>query len=107
RPDGFDGFKDRLSLEQHALGSTEGAVVDGAMAIVGPGAEGVDQDVDLPCLAGFLDDAVVEGATEEVGEDGDNVKFHAWLGVNTQCTPALTGLYRLTNRAGLLGDQHR
>ncbi len=46
RPDGLDGGKNGLALEDHAFSAAERTVVHGAMAIVGPGAEIVDADVE-------------------------------------------------------------
>ena len=45
--EGFDGFEDGLGLEDHAFAAAEGAVVDGAMAVVGEGAQVVGGDGDL------------------------------------------------------------
>ncbi len=78
-PDGFDGGEDGFGLEDHALAAAEGAVVHSAVAVVGPIAEVVDEDADEAGLAGACEDAAVEGAAEELGEDGEDVEGHGRL----------------------------
>ncbi len=46
------------------------------MAVLRPGAEVVDVDLDQAGFRGFGDDAVLEGALEEVGEDGEDAENH-------------------------------
>ena len=44
------------------------------MTVVGPVPEIVDLDFDESSFGGLGDDAVMEGAREEIGEDGEDVK---------------------------------
>ena len=75
-PDAFHGFEDGRGFEQHAFAAAEGPIVDGAMPVVRPGAEVVDVDLDQAGFGGFGDDAVLEGALKEVGEDGEDAEDH-------------------------------
>ncbi len=72
--DPLHGFKDRLAFEEHAFPAPERAVVDGAVAVVGPIAEVVDFDIEETVAAGAGDDAVVDRAGEEAGEDREDVE---------------------------------
>ena len=75
---GFEGFGQGLGFEDHALAAAEGAVVHGAVTVVGEGAEVVDGDVDEPGLPGSADDAVLEEALEDFGEDGEDFEVHGF-----------------------------
>jgi len=72
----FDGFEERLGFEHHALAAAKGAIVDSAMTVFGEFAQVLDVDVDDGGFAGAADDAVLQGAGKEFGEDGDEVKAH-------------------------------
>jgi hypothetical protein len=74
--EGLEALEDGLRLEDHAFAAAEGAVVDGAMAIMGEGAEVVSMGLCLTLAECALENAVVEGATEELGKDGDDVEAH-------------------------------
>jgi hypothetical protein len=50
------------------------------MAVVRPGAKVVDLDLKQPGFRGFGDDAILEGALEELGEDGEDAKNHNEFG---------------------------
>jgi hypothetical protein len=72
----LDGGEERLGLKHHAFTAAEGAVVHGAVAVVRERAEVVDADFDQAGVLRAAQDAVVERAAEEVGEDGDEVEAH-------------------------------
>jgi hypothetical protein len=72
----LEALEDGLGLEDHAFAAAEGAVVDGAMAIMGEGAEVVGVGLCLTLAECTLEDAVIEGATEELGKDSDDVEAH-------------------------------
>ena len=74
---GFDALEDGLRLEDHAFAATEGAVVDGAVAVVGPVAEVVRVDGGKAGAERALEDAVAERALKEAGKEGDEVEAHA------------------------------
>src|ERR1700744_4609405 len=61
----LDALKDGLRLEDHALATAEGAVVDGAMSVVGPVAEVMGVDRGEARAQRALEDAVAERALEE------------------------------------------
>ena len=73
----LDALKDGLRLEDHALATAEGAVVNGAMAVVGPVAEVMGVDRRKAGAQRALEDAVAERALEEAGKEGDEVEAHA------------------------------
>ena len=77
--EGVDALEDGLRLEDHALATAEGAVVDGAMTVVGPVAEVVSVNRGEVGAEGALEDAVAERALEEAGKEGDEVKAHEGL----------------------------
>ena len=52
------------------------AIIDRAMAVMRPGAEVVNVDLEPVGFRGFGDHAVLKGALEEVGEDGEDAKNH-------------------------------
>ena len=81
-PDAFDGFEDGRGFQQHAFAAAEGTIVDGAMPVVRPVAEIVDVDLDQAGFGGVGDHAVLEGAVEEVREDGEDAENH--LGANVR-----------------------
>jgi hypothetical protein len=87
--EGGEGEGKRLGLEDHAFAAAEGAVVDGAVAVVGEGAEIVDMDGHQSFALGAAHDAVLEDALEEGGEDGDDVETHAAPGVTAPAIPGL------------------
>ena len=74
--EGFEGFEDGLAFEEHAFAATEGSVVDGTVAVVGEGAKVVGVDMDEAVGAGSAEDAMVVGAGEEIGKDGEDVDAH-------------------------------
>lgn len=74
----FDGFEERLGLEDHAFAAAEGAIVHGAMPVSSEFAQVLDVDLNDGGFACAADDAVFEGAGEEFGEDGDQVEAHAY-----------------------------
>jgi len=75
-PDAFHGVEDGRWFEQHALAAAERAIVDGTMTVMRPGAEVVDVDLEQAEFGGLGDDAILEGALEEVGEDGEDAEGH-------------------------------
>ena len=78
-PDAVDGVKDGRGFQQHAFAATERAIVDGTMAVMRPGAQVVNVNLDQPGFRGFGDDAVLERALEEVGENGEDAEDHKSL----------------------------
>jgi hypothetical protein len=72
----FDCFEEWFGLKNHTFAAAEGAIVDGAMAVFGEFAQILDVDVDDGGFAGATDDAVLERAGEEFGEDGNQVEAH-------------------------------
>jgi hypothetical protein len=74
--EGFDAVEDGLGLEDHALPAAEGTVVDGAVAVVGEGAEILRVDLHETGTDGTGDDAVIERAGEEGGKDGEEIEAH-------------------------------
>jgi hypothetical protein len=79
--EGFEALEDGLGLEDHAFAAAEGAVVDGAVTVVGEAAEVVDIDLGDAGAEGARDDAVAQdagagGGAEEFGEDGEEVEEH-------------------------------
>jgi len=74
--EGFEAVEDGLGLEDHALAAAEGTVVDGAVAVVGEGAEVVGVGLCDAGAKGAGDDAVGERAGEEAGKDGEDVEAH-------------------------------
>jgi hypothetical protein len=47
------------------------------VTVVGEGAEIVGVDGNNALFAGSGEDSVIEGASEEVGKDGDDVELHS------------------------------
>jgi hypothetical protein len=72
----FEALEDGLGLQDHALAAAKGAVIDGAMTVVGEGAEVVGVDLSDALAEGARDDTVAERASEELREDGDDVEAH-------------------------------
>ncbi len=75
--EGVEGVEDGLGLEDHAFSTAEGAIVDGAVTVVGEGTEVVGGDVDLSGSDGAAEDSVLERGGEEVGKDGEDVNVHS------------------------------
>ena len=76
--EGGEGLGQRLGLEDHALAAAEGAVIHGAVAVMGEGAQVVRREFDVPLGQSAAEDSVFEEAGEEGGEDGDNVEPHTF-----------------------------
>ena len=91
----LEAVVDGLGFEDHAFAAAEGAVVDGAVAVVCEGAEVVGVDAGEAGAEGSLEDAVTEdalagevvggraaggGVAEEVGEDREDVEAHRGRG---------------------------
>ncbi len=74
--EGFDSLGEGFGLENHALAAAKGAVVDGAVAVVGEAAKVVDVDGDQPSGDGPAEDAMAEDGGEKVGENGDQIEAH-------------------------------
>ena len=84
--EGCEGLIDGLGLEDHTLAAAEGAVVYGAVPVVGEGAEVVDVRGGKVCAEGSGDDAMAEDSlgvgagggdrAEELREDGEDVEAH-------------------------------
>ena len=73
------GLGQRLGLQHHAFAAAEGAVVDGAMAVVGEVAQIVDAHLDQSFGQRAAQNAVLEDAGEEAGKDGDDLKAHTFM----------------------------
>jgi hypothetical protein len=73
---GREAFCDGLGLENHAFAAPERTVVDGAMTVVGEGAQIVDGNLDEAFGESAAQDSIFEKAREEAGKDGDNLKPH-------------------------------
>ncbi len=76
---GVEGVEDGAGLEDHAFATAEGAVVDGAVAVVGEGSEVVQVDAGGTGGEGSGEDAVAQEAFEEAGKDGEDVEAHGEL----------------------------
>ena len=78
---GLEAVEDGLGFEDHALAAAEGTVVDGAVTVVGKGAEVVDVGAGQAGAERARDHAVAQDAlvgegAEEVGKDGEDVEAH-------------------------------
>jgi hypothetical protein len=78
---GLEAVEDGLGLEDHALAAAEGTVVDGAVTVVGEGAEVVDVGSGDAGAEGARDDAVAQDAlvgegAKELRKDGEDVEAH-------------------------------
>src|SRR5581483_8912462 len=67
---GFDGFKDGFRFHYHAATSAVRVIVGDVMFVVGIVADVVEVKLDESSVAGALEDAVVEYASEHAGEEG-------------------------------------
>ncbi len=76
-PDTFDGFEERLGLQEHAFAAAEGPVVHSAVQIVRPVAQVVQMDFERARLGGPGDHAVFERSCKELRKDGEEVKLHS------------------------------
>jgi hypothetical protein len=74
--EGFEGFVDGLGLQDHAFAAAEGAVVYGAVAVVGEVAEVEGVGAGQPRAKGPRNDAKIEWAAKKVGKDGEDVEAH-------------------------------
>src|SRR5690606_21892483 len=72
----LDGFEHRFALEDHAGSASEGPVIDGAMAVVGPVAQVVDVQLKDPATTCAFDDAFVERTAKHPGEKREHVDSH-------------------------------
>jgi len=76
--DVLDGGEERLRLHDHAGAAAERGVIDGVVFVHGPIAELVDGDLDQAGVLSALEDGLVEGAFEHLGEEGEHVEAHSW-----------------------------
>src|SRR4051812_36874790 len=76
--DRFDGFEDRLSFEKHAFAAPKRPVVDCAVPIMGPISQVMQANIDETGSAGAFHHAEVEGSSEEIGKESEDVENHRW-----------------------------
>lgn len=73
---GFDGFKQRLRLQHHALAAAKRPIIHGAVTIFRKLPEILNLDVNQPGLARPTDNSVLERSGKKLRKNGDQINAH-------------------------------